>query len=520
MELIVIILYFALTVAIGIWSGKKAKSSDSFHGAEMGLMAIVCASAGEWLGGTATTGVSEWGFIFGVSGAWYTIANGIGVLILALFFAKLYRSLSSVTVPGIIEKFFGINARIVSSILLTVVMLAVGLSQMIAAGKLGQSLLGLPFTPTVIVFAIIFIVYTLAGGMNAVASTNQLHLFVMYGGAILGLVMAVYLIGGVGEFSEGIKVVEEANAGTNFFDMFAVGGSRVSSWIIAGILGACTAQAGIQPILAAKDVATAKKASIITAIVVAPFGIFTALLGMGARVLSHNGQLLDIAGNNVVDAKLALPTLMLNMPGGGLVGGLILASILAAILSTVSPIILSSGTMVTKDLYQRVLKPNATDKEVLFMSRVTTALSGVICCVGAIAIVNMSSVLELVYAAYSLRGAIFIIVLYGIYWKLASQKAACISMVLTGVSAIAWVGIKLANVADAAANGLSASDIPWGGYPMGIGPDFAISETYVAVGIAIITMLIFSFIFKPNDEEKALKLATDKQIKEVLAQQS
>ena len=507
MQLIVIILYFALTVAIGIWSGKKAKSSDSFHGAEMGLMAIVCASAGEWLGGTATTGVSEWGFIFGISGAWYTIANGIGVLILALFFAKLYRSLSSVTVPGIIEKFFGVNARIVSSILLTVVMLAVGLSQMIAAGKLGQSLLGLPFAPTVIVFAIIFIVYTLAGGMNAVASTNQLHLFVMYGGAILGLVMAVTMLGGFGDFSAGIKEVEAANEGTKFFDMFAIGGSKVSSWVIAGILGACTAQAGIQPILAAKDVNTAKKASIITAFVAAPFGIFTALLGIAARVLSHRGELLDIAGNNVTEAKLALPTLMMNMPGGpmvgGLIGGLILASILAAILSTVSPIILSSGTMVTKDLYQRVLKPNATDKEVLFMSRLTTAISGVICCVGSIALVEMSSVLELVYAAYSLRGATFIIVLYGIYWKLASQKAACISMVLTGVSAIGWVGVKLVS----------------GAYPLSIGT-FAITETYVAVGMSLISMIVFSFIFKPDAEEKALKIATDKQIKEVLAQQS
>lgn len=501
-ELIVIILYFALTVAIGIWSGKKAKTSDSFHGAEMGLMAIVCASTGEWLGGTATTGVSEWGFTYGISGAWYTIANGIGVLILALFFAKLYRSLSSVTVPGIIEKFFGVNARTVSSVLLTFVMLAVGLSQMIAAGKLGQSLLGLPFTPTVIVFAIIFIIYTLAGGMNAVASTNQLHLFVMYGGAILGLVMAVYMLGGIGDFSSGVKAVEAANEGTNFFNMFSIGGSKVSSWIIAGILGACTAQAGIQPILAAKDVKTAKKASIITAFVAAPFGIFTALLGIASRVMSHNGNLLDLAGNNVTDAKLALPTLMMNMPGGGLVGGLILASILAAILSTVSPIILSSGTMVTKDIYQRVLKPDASDKQVLKMSRITTAIAGVICCIGAIALVEMSSVLELVYAAYSLRGAIFVIVLFGIYWKMASQKAACISMVLTGVSAVAWVGVKLVT----------------GAYPISIG-SFAITETYVAVGVALVSMLILSLIFKPNDEEKTLKIETDKEVKRVMAEQ-
>lgn len=492
-QLIIIIIYFALTVAIGIWSSKKSKTSDSFHGAEMGVMAIVCASAGEWLGGTATTGVSEYGFVYGLSGAWYTLGNGIGVMFLALCFAKLYRSLSSVTVPGIIEKFFGVHARTVSSILLTIVMLAVGLSQMIAAGKFGQSLMGFEFAPTVIVFAILFIVYTLAGGMNAVASTNKLHLFAMYGGAIFAVFVALTKVDGWGGFTVGISQVEAAESGKNYFNMFSIGLPKVSSWIIAGLLGACTAQAGVQPILAAKDVKTAKKACIITAFVAAPFGFFTALLGMIAKVMSHNGTLLDTAGNLVVDGKLALPTLMMNLPP--VVGGLVLASILAAILSTVSPIILAAGTMVTKDFYQRVFKPNATDKEVLAMSRLTTAISGVICCAGAILLVNASAVLDIVYSAYSLRGALFIVVLLGIYWKGASEKGACFSMVFTGVISIFWVAWKLVS----------------GSYPIVIG-SFAVSETYAAVFVAFVCTLVFSRVFPVGEEEKLRKIITRDEI--------
>ena len=494
-QTIIIILYFAVTVAIGLISSKKSKSSDSFHGAAMGMFAIVAASAGEWLGGTATTGVSEYGFNYGLSGAWYTIANGIGVMFLALLFAKLYRSLNSVTVPGIIERFFGVKARTVSSVLLTIVMLAVGLSQMIAAGKLGQSLLGFDFTITVIVFAIIFIVYTLAGGMNAVASTNKLHLFVMYGGVIVAVIFALTKVGGWGGFMDGIDAVETADPSKNYFNMFSIGGTKVSSWIIAGLLGACTAQAGIQPVLAAKDVPTAKKACIITAFVAAPFGLFTALLGMIAKVMSHNGTLTDTLGNVVTDGKMALPTMMMHLHP--IIGGLVLASILAAILSTVSPIILSAGTMVTKDLYQRVIKPNATDAEVLKMSRITTALSGVICAVGAIFLVNASAVLDLVYAAYSLRGAIFIVVLFGIYWRHASQKASCISMICTGVVAVLWVAVKLVT----------------GAYPISIG-SFAITETYAAVVVAAVCMLIFSKIFKPTVEEVARK----KPAKQIIAE--
>jgi SSS family solute:Na+ symporter len=512
-QTIIIVLYFALTVLIGVMSMKRSKTSDSFHGAEMGLFAIVAASAGEWLGGTATTGVSEYGFDFGLSGAWYTISNGIGVFFLAMLFAKLYRSLNSVTVPGIIEKFFGVKARSVSSILLTIVMLAVGLSQMVAAGKLGESLVGVPFVPSVIVFAVIFIVYTLAGGMNAVASTNKMHLFVMYGGVIVAVIFAVARVGGFGSLVENLdsanisqatrdaletagQTVKPATSGS-FFGMMTIGFSKVSSWVIASLLGACTAQAGIQPVLAARDVNTAKKASIITAFVTAPFGLFTAFLGMAAKSMFNKGSLLMTESNQLVTGKTALPTLMMNIHEnpvvGGVVGGLVLASILAAILSTVSPIILSAGTMVTKDLYQRVLRPKATDAEVLKMSRITTAISGVICTLGAIALVKATAVLDIVYAAYSLRGAIFVIVLLGIYWKCpycgasqASEKGACWSMVLTGAVAVFW---KVYNLF-----------IDKGSFPIASW----LTETYAAVIIAFVATVIFSYVF-PKRELKAAR---------------
>ncbi len=506
-QLIIIIIYFALTVFIGVMAGRKTKSAAAFTGVSLSTMAIVCASTGEWLGGTATTGVSEYGFLYGISGAWYTIANGIGVLFLGLCFAKLFRSLETGTVPGILERFFGLKARTVSCIILTIVMLAVGLSQMIAAGKLGQSLLGLDFTACCIGFAIIFIIYTLAGGMNAVASTNVMHLFVMYIGAITAVVVAIIGAGGMESFSTNLSTLA-TETGTNFSNMGTIGASKISSWIIASLLGACTAQAGLQPVLSSKSASQAKRACIITAFIVAPFGLFTALLGMASRVMYENGTILSDLEPSVA-AKQALPELMMNMDKvvtsmdptiAGILGGLVMASILAAILSTVSPIILAAGTMVTRDVYQRVLHPEASDEKVLFMGRLTTAIAGVICAVGAIALVNMSAVLELVYAAYSLRGALFIVVLLGIYWKKSSQKGAVIAMILTAVGAIGWVAIKLVT----------------GSYPLSFG-DFAISETYIAVVIALVCTVLFSLIFKPTKEEVANKEATEKELAEKMA---
>ena len=494
-QLIIIIIYFIITVLIGVLSGRKTKSAAAFTGVALSTVAIVCASTGEWLGGTATTGVSEYGFLYGLSGWWYTIANGIGVLFLGLLFAKLFRSLETGTVPGIIEKFFGVHARTVSCIILTIVMLAVGLSQMIAAGKLGESLLGIPFWISAVIFAIIFIVYTLAGGMNAVASTNVLHLIVMYVGVIIAMIIAVSGAGGLQAFKSGIDGLQTSSGGS-FWNMFSIGGSKVSSWIIASLLGACTAQAGLQPVLSSRNAKQARKACIITAFVAAPFGFFTATLGMAARVMYEKGTLLQ--GMELAQAgKSALPELMMNM--NPIAGGLVLAAILAAVLSTVSPIILAAGTMVTRDVYQRVLHPEASDEQVLKMGRITTAISGIICCVGAIFLWKASTVLELVYAAYSLRGALFVVVLFGIYWKYASSKGAIWGMICTAVAAVAWVAIKLAT----------------GSYPLKFG-SFAVSETYIAVVVAAVCTVIFSLIFKPTEIEIAEREATKREVRKAM----
>ena len=475
-QLIIIIAYFTISIIVGVAMSRGTNTSSKFHGTQLGVAAIVCASAGEWLGGTATTGVSEYGFLYGLSGAWYTIANGLGVLFLGLFFAKLYRSIGKMTVPGIIEHIFGKKAQVISSLILVFVMIAVGVSQVIAAGKFGQALLGIDFKITAIVFTLIFISYTWFGGMKAVSSTNTLHLFVMYGGVIVAVIMLIQKVGGWSGFISGVHDVEATHGG-NYLSMTSIGFPKISSWVIASLLGACTAQAGIQPVLGSKDIPTAKKACIYTAMVTAPFGLFTATIGLIARVLANQGLLLDTTGNVLTDGKMALTSIMMSLPP--LVGGLVLAAELAAILSTASPIILAAGTLLTKDFYQVKINPKASDKDVLRVSKITTALSGIICCVGAIVLVENNNVLDLVYSAYSIRGALFIVLIFGFFWKKATAKGACISMIITSVIAVCWVGFKLV----------------FGHYP--IAPWF--TETYAAVLVATISMVVASLVYKPKE---------------------
>ncbi len=414
----VIVAYLLLTIFLSIFSRRGGRNSHVFMGANFGVLLRVVAGAGEWMGGTSTTGVSEYGFTYGLSGAWYTIANGLGIVFIALLFARLYRSLGKVTVSGIIGKYLGQRAAMVTSILLIIVMLMVGASQLVAIGTLGQTLLGLSVPVSIAVLGVGIILYTLFGGMLAVGYTNILHMITMYLGVGLALIVSLSNVGGIKALHTQLP---EA-----YFNFTTIGSSKVISWIIASILGACTAQAGIQPILAAKDEKTAVRSSFWIAALVAPFGILTALLGMIAKVNFPE----------LADAKLALPQLMLSL--NPVVGGLVLAAILAAVLSTASPIFLASGTLFTKDVYQFFYK-DAPEKRVLRVSKISTLLSG-LCCIGiAIILYDSTMLLDIVYFAYSIRGSIFVILAMGIYWKRTTPNGAILGMLMTAFVGIFWV---------------------------------------------------------------------------------
>lgn len=459
---LIVCLYLLITIAISFWTKKKAGTAKHFEGNNLGLILCIVAGAGEWLGGTSTTGVSEYGYLYGISGAWYTVANSLGICILAIFFAKMFRRLNTPTVSGIIGKYIGKNAKIFSAGMLIFIMIAVGTSQMVAVGSLGESLFGMDATVSILVLGAGILLYTCLGGMLAVGYTNILHLIVMYAGAILALVLCLGDVGGFDSLTQSLP--------ESYFSPVSIGAPKVISWVIASVLGACTAQAGLQPVLTSKNEETAKKSSFGIAAIVAPFGILMALLGMIAKVKFPE----------LTNAKLALPTLLLSLPT--LPSGFVIASLCAAILSTAAPIYLACGTLFTRDIYQQLhpVEDAAHDKKILWISRLTTMAGGAICILLAILLRNSTTILDMVYFAYSLRGSMFIILLLGIFWKRLNPKAAIVAMLMTGLAGFFWIVYK--NI--------------FGVYP--IHPDF--SETYIAILVAFVTCIVGSLLCRKNDQ--------------------
>ncbi|MEW6244058.1 MAG: sodium:solute symporter family protein [Bacillota bacterium] len=446
-QLIVILGYFAIVTVVGLLASRLASSSDDFllAGRKMGVFICSAAIAGEWIGGTSTIGTAEGGFLYGISAAWFAVANALGTVILAFTLAKLYRRSSAFTVTGFMEQYFGVRCRIVSSVVLTFVMIVVASVQIVAGAALMHTLTGINMLAAVWLTGAVFLVYTLSGGLWAIGYTNVLHVIVMYVGLILGLGMISSRMGGTETLSLNLPAYP-------YMSLAGAGISNVIAWITASVFAALVAQAAVQPIMGARDENVAQKSALLAAIYITPVGIIAALLGMYARV-AYPG----------IASRTALPVLMMSLPPWA--GGVVLAGVLAAILSTVAPCILAAGTLLSKDVYQRLICPAATDDKVRAVSRWFTLACGIIAIIWGL---YCKVILDQVYFAYTLRATIAILLLFGVYWKNTRPKSAVFALALTTIFALGW---------EMAKNLL-------GRYPYGIHPMYVALVTTCVVVIA------------------------------------
>lgn len=458
-QLYFIIGYFLIVLIIGLLSTFLSKSSDDFlvAGRKMGIVLCAATIAGEWIGGTSTIGTSQVGYLYGISAAWFPIANSIGILILSLTLAKLYRRSEVVTVTEFLEKYFGKRVRITASIILTLVMTVSGSVQIVAGGALMNTVTGMNMKWAMIIMGFIFLVYTLAGGMWAVGITNVINMAVIYIGLILGLFYTASVYGG-------FDVLTASLPAQPYFSMGGEDPLKIGGWIITSLLAALVSQAAVQPIMGAKNERTAQVGTVISSLLIIPVGFIGALLGMYAKIAFPN-----------ISSFTALPQLLMSFPPW--IGGVIMAGILAAILSTVAPCILAAGTLMAKDVYQGVFNKEASDQQIYKLSRIYTLIFGVLAIVFAL---YCKVILDQIYFGFTLRSTLAILLLFAVYWKAPRPAVALWSLVITAGVAVYWEIMKTVN----------------GYYPLKIYP------IYIILAITII-ITMFANIFHSSTKNRA-----------------
>jgi solute:Na+ symporter, SSS family len=482
--LLIVVSYFGFITLISLLTRKVASRSAADYlvaGRNLGVIACAVVVASEWLGGMSTIGVSERAFTTGtMQPILYNISTAVGMIIIGFTVARHYRDNNVHTVSEMLENLFGRRARTISAIAFLFAYIVLAFVQLQTASSVISAMFGTPWIYSVIISSVVITAYTYAGGMHALAITGIIHVIVMFSGIGIAAVIGIMDLGG---FASLKQIMIEQGSPENLYNPFSGGISYAWSLILGGVLGGMAGQASIQPIFAARSASIARKASILSSLIIAPFGIMVALLGLVAK----SGLYFDIHSaasplwdpvHQFINPKMVLPTLMVT-PGfiHPVLGGIALSGILAAILSTVGPVNFAVVTIATKDIYHGIINKTAVDQKLISTARKLVVVVNLVTI--PLAIYSTGAILSMAYISYGIRAIGAIVIMLGIYRR-------------------GWIstdGVRWAFLGGSAAVGINiiARLAGW----------WRIEDTYMAIGAALIFILMGNFY--ANSKKNKLK---------------
>jgi SSS family solute:Na+ symporter len=391
------------------------------------------------------------------------------ILVLGWLFVPFYMRSKVYTMPEFLERRFSPSARVILSItsLLTHVLTKFAVS-IFAGGvvfrallpELHITLLGHDWNAFWIGSVSIVLltgVYTVLGGMRAVAYTEALQTFVLVFGSALLTVFGLIKIGGWHAFRSALDPdmfnlwkpliphgvestwapIKEAGRQAWYFNTNYPWLGMLFCAPIIGLWYWCTDQYIVQRALGAPDAKTARRGSIFASYIkLLPVFIFI-IPGMIAFALAKSGRVADLAAMVGPDGKAipmvaqsAYPMLVMSVLPVG-IRGIVVAGLIAALMSSMAGAFNASSTLFTMDLYQK-LRPNSSQHELVWMGRVATAVMVFVALLWIPVIEGARGLYEYLQSVQGyLAPPIFTVFVFGIFSKRLNAKG-CIWALVVG----------------------------------------------------------------------------------------
>jgi len=480
-DLIIIVFYFALVLAIGMYLKEQANTGEDFFmaGREMTAWVAGLAFLSANLGSLELMGWAGNTYKYGILAAhWYWIGAIPAMLFLALVMMPFYHICKTHSVPGYLKLRFGSGSQALASIsfaLMTVLMSGIN---MYAMAVVMRVVLGWNIHFSILVSSVTVAIYVALGGLRSAIFNEVLQFFLIWAGAllipILGLVEAGGWSGLKAKILANLTEQHVANPGAYTHAWATLGNFSDNpmgiNWVgIVFGLGAVISMGYwttdflvVQRVLAAKDLRSAKLAPIIGAAfkMMVPFiVILPGLLGL-ALLRDPHGNLLrlvpaDLAWSNAGQAAglhsydEVLPLMLARYCGPGLLG-LGITALIAGFMSGMAGNVSAFATVWTYDIYGALINKNASDESKVKMGRWCTILGVAVSIGTAYLVMNAQSIMDYVQALFSFFIApLFGTVILGMLWKRATPAGGfwgLLAGTLSSVGMYAWVKVDPAAV--------------------------------------------------------------------------
>ncbi len=446
--------YLVGMIVIGALYMKGNNSSEDYFlgGRNLnGFVAALSAQASD-MSGWLLMGLPGSIYALGTGQAWIGIGLFLGTVANWLFISgrlRRYtiRANNSLTLPEYFENRFHDKKKIllrVSSLVIVIFFLVYTASALASGGKLFNSMFGIDYHIALTFGAMVILLYTFMGGFMAVCTTDFIQGTLMLV-ALLVIPIVAYMAIGSGNMES--LLATTGVEGSSFMNIMQESGAPITAVSIISSLAWGLGYFGMPHILvrfmAIKDEKELKKSRVVGITWVFLSLLFACIIGVVGRAylapLILGGEGVPSTENVFIEMIKKMFTEQYAMP---FIAGIFLCAILAAIMSTADSQLLVASSAVAEDLFKGIIKKDATEKEVLSLSRLTVIIVAVIAYI--IAWNPDSSVMTLVSDAWAGFGAAFgPIVLLSLFWKRTNLKGAVAGIASGAIIVILWDYIPL-----------------------------------------------------------------------------
>ena len=415
--LLLLIVYSVALVAVGLWVSRLVRDSGAFFVAGRSLTAplLFATVLASNIGAGSTVGAAGLAYTDGIATWWWNGAAAIGSVFLAFWIGPRIWELAAThnfyTAGDYLEFRYSALVRGLLASLIWLGTLSILAAQLMAGAAVLEVVAQTPRWLGTIISAVVMTIYFVAGGLLSSAWVNAVQLVVLLSGLVVAVPIALASVGGLD------AVLSSPQVPAHFDDVWYSSGPG-SGWTRLILLGPAFI---ISPGLLQKTYGAANPRAIRVglgsqALVLALFAFVPVLLGMAARV----------AHSDIPEARLVLPTLLVEQLPTWL-GALGLAAIFSAEVSTCDAILFMLSTSLSKDLYKRFIRPDATDQQVLRVARLAAVLGGLGGVVLALRMESIVQALDIFYALLTV--SLLVPIVGGLYIARATTMHALTSIV-------------------------------------------------------------------------------------------
>lgn len=433
--------YLILMLGIGFAFCRGIKSPGEYFLGGRGVGAWVTALSAQAsdMSGWLLMGLPGVIYISGLCESWVAIGLGIGTIANWLLIAPRLRIYTEKTNSVTLSTFFTVRfrekygiLRAVSAIVILVFFTIYAASGLVAAGKLFNSMFGLPYEWAVLIGVAVVLAYTILGGYLAVCWTDLLQGSLMFFAIIAVPIMAYCYIGDMQD-PDALQKAFTADDGSNLLSLIPSGKTATAALI--AIISSAVWGLGYfgQPhiltrFMSIKDAKLLPRSTVIASVWVVFSLAAAVVIGFLARPIFPG---LDSGESEKVFIKL---TELLFNPW---IAGVLLAAILAAIMSTIDSQLLVSSSALTEDFYTKVLRKEASVKEQVIVSRLCVLVITGIATVLALA--PNDTIFAIVKFAWGGFGAAFgPVVIMALYSRKTSWQSAVAGMIVGAIVMLTW----------------------------------------------------------------------------------